>query len=55
VVEGDSYIGRTEADSPEVDNEVIIPKSSRYACIGYFAKVCIAKAAPYHLNGELVG
>jgi len=50
----DSYIGRTEADSPEVDNEVIIPKSSGYARIGDFAKVRITEAAPYDLYGELV-
>ena len=53
-VEGDSYIGRTEADSPEVDNEVIIPKSSGYARIGDFAQVKITEAGPFDLYGELV-
>jgi ribosomal protein S12 methylthiotransferase len=55
VAETDFYIGRTEADSPEVNNEVIIPKSSGYACIGYFAKVRITEVAPYDLYGELLG
>lgn len=54
-VEGDSYIGRTEADSPEVDNEVIIPKSSGYARIGDFAQVKVTEAGPFDLYGELVG
>jgi len=53
-IEGDSYIGRTEADSPEVDNEVIIPKSSGYARVGDFADVKITDAEPYDLFGELV-
>jgi len=52
-VEGDNYLGRTEADSPEVDNEVIIPKSSGYARIGDFAQVKITEAAPYDLFGKL--
>lgn len=53
-VEGDNYIGRTEADSPEVDNEVVIPKSSGYARIGDFADVMITDAEPYDLFGALV-
>jgi ribosomal protein S12 methylthiotransferase len=53
-IEGDSYIGRTEADSPEVDNEVIIPKSSGYARIGDFAQVKVTEAGPFDLYGELV-
>ncbi|MCH2215286.1 MAG: 30S ribosomal protein S12 methylthiotransferase RimO [Flavobacteriales bacterium] len=53
-VEGNDYIGRTEFDSPEVDNEVIIPKSTGYARIGDFAQVKITDCAPYDLYGELV-
>lgn len=53
-VEGNDYIGRTEFDSPEVDNEVIIPKSTGYARIGDFAEVKITDCAPYDLYGELV-
>ncbi len=53
-VEGNDYIGRTEFDSPEVDNEVIIPKSSGYARIGDYAEVKITECAPYDLYGELI-
>lgn len=53
-VEGQDYIGRTEADSPEVDNEVIIPKSTGYARMGDFAEVKITDAGPFDLYGELV-
>ncbi len=53
-VEGGNYIGRTEADSPEVDNEVIIPKASGYARVGDFAQVRIAEADPYDLYGTLL-
>lgn len=53
-IEGGDYIGRTEFDSPEVDNEVIIPKSSGYARMGDFAEVKIVDAGPFDLFGELV-
>lgn len=53
-IEGTDYIGRTEGDSPEVDNEVIIPKSSGYARVGDFAEVMITDAEPYDLFGVLV-
>jgi ribosomal protein S12 methylthiotransferase len=49
-VEGDSYVGRTEYDSPEVDNEVIIPTSSGYLRIGDFAEVQIQSAEHYDLH-----
>jgi ribosomal protein S12 methylthiotransferase len=54
-IEGTDYIGRTEADSPEVDNEVIIPKSTGYARVGDFAQVRVNDVAPFDLYGELVG
>ena len=50
--EGDSYIGRTEADSPEVDNEVII-KSSKDLAIGEFYLAIIAGAEDYDLYAEV--
>src|SRR5690554_1318553 len=53
-IEGDSYIGRTEGDSPEVDNEVIISKASGYARVGDFAEVKITEADPYDLFGVIV-
>jgi ribosomal protein S12 methylthiotransferase len=53
-VEGDYFIGRTEFDSPEVDNEVLIKKADAYVRIGDFANVKITKADHYDLYGELV-
>jgi ribosomal protein S12 methylthiotransferase len=53
-VEGDYFIGRTEFDSPEVDNEVLIRKADAYVRIGDFANVKITKADHYDLYGELV-
>jgi len=52
-VEGDYFIGRTEFDSPEVDNEVLVPKSS-YVRIGDFAQVKINRAEEFDLYGELI-
>lgn len=50
--EGDSYIGRTEFDSPEVDPEVIItPKEGQRICIGHFYDVTITSAEEYDLFG----
>ncbi|MDZ4822325.1 MAG: 30S ribosomal protein S12 methylthiotransferase RimO [Flavobacteriales bacterium] len=53
-IEGDDYIGRTEFDSPEVDNEVIIPKKSGYLRVGDFAEIKIHSAEHYDLFGEVV-
>lgn len=52
--EGDYFIGRTEFDSPEVDNEVLVRKDSAYVRIGDFAKVQITKADHYDLYGSVV-
>jgi len=53
-MEGDYYIGRTEFDSPEVDNEVLVKKSEGYVRIGDFANVKITSADHYDLYGVLV-
>lgn len=53
-VEGDYFIGRTEFDSPEVDNEVLVRKDSAYVRIGDFANVKITKADHYDLYGEVI-
>lgn len=50
--EGDYFVGRTEFDSPEVDNEVLIPKS-QFVRIGDFANVKIIRAEHFDLFGEL--
>ncbi|MBN2213969.1 MAG: 30S ribosomal protein S12 methylthiotransferase RimO [Bacteroidales bacterium] len=52
--EGDYYIGRTEADSPEVDNEVLIKKSDGKLIPGNFYNVKITACEDYDLYGEVV-
>lgn len=52
--EGDYFIGRTEFDSPDVDNEVIVYAKDFYVRIGDFADVKITKADHYDLYGEVV-
>lgn len=52
--EGGSFYGRTEYDSPEVDNEVIIGAKTKYLRIGDFAKVKITGATEFDLVGEPV-
>ncbi|UPT73589.1 MAG: 30S ribosomal protein S12 methylthiotransferase RimO [Elusimicrobiota bacterium] len=54
-VEGKHFIGRTEKDSPEVDNEVLIPAAKDYLRVGDFAQVKITAAEEYDLVGELAG
>jgi ribosomal protein S12 methylthiotransferase len=51
--EGDYYIGRTEFDSPEVDNEVLV-KSQTPIEIGQFTNVHITSAAEFDLYGFAV-
>ncbi len=51
--EGASFIGRTEFDSPEVDNEVMIPAQKNYLRIGDFASVTITNASEFDLEGTL--
>jgi len=52
--EGEYYIGRTEFDSPEVDNEVLITAEGRYLRIGDFINVKITDATDFDLYGEPV-
>lgn len=52
-VEGDYFVGRTEFDSPEVDNEVLVEKASNFVRIGDFAEVKITTADDYDLYGEV--
>ncbi|MBA4259689.1 MAG: 30S ribosomal protein S12 methylthiotransferase RimO [Chitinophaga sp.] len=51
--EAGRYLGRTEFDSVEVDNEVVI-HSSKKLPIGEFVQVKITKAYDYDLEGEVV-
>lgn len=50
--EGGYFIGRTEYDSPEVDNEVLIPADGTYLRIGDFAQIRITDASEFDLYGE---
>ena len=52
-MEGDYYIGRTEFDSPEVDNEVVVPKAEGYLRVGDFADIEIVSAEHYDLIGKI--
>jgi ribosomal protein S12 methylthiotransferase len=52
--EAGRYIGRTEFDSVEVDNEVIITGNQKLK-IGEFVQVHITKAFDYDLEGDVVG
>ena len=53
--EGDWYIGRTEFDSPDVDNEVYISATENYLRLGDFALVEIYSAEEYDLFGRVIG
>ena len=50
--EGEYFIGRTEFDSPEVDNEVLIKVTDNYLPIGDFVDVKIIDASEFDLIGE---
>ena len=53
-VEGEYFIGRTEQDSPDVDNEVLIKKDENtYLRLGDFTEVKIIKADFFDLYGEV--
>lgn len=52
--EGDFFVGRTEFDSPEVDNEVLVDAKTNFVRIGDFAQVLITDAEEYDLYGNVV-
>jgi len=52
--EGENYIGRTEYDSPEVDNEVIINNHKNDIVIGDFYNVTITDSDFFDLYGEVI-
>ena len=53
-VEGGYFVGRTEFDSPEVDNEVLVDTKTNYARVGDFALVKITNAEEFDLYGDVV-
>jgi len=52
--EGNYFVGRTEFDSPDVDNEVLIDATKFYLKQGDFAEIKIIEAADFDLYGEPV-
>lgn len=54
--DGHYFVGRTEYDSPEVDNEVLVDarKAKNYVRIGDFAPIRITDCSDFDLYGELV-
>ena len=53
--EGNYFVGRTEFDSPDVDNEVLIDAAQHYVRIGEFVEVEITDAGDFDLYGVPVG
>lgn len=52
--DGEHFVGRTEFDSPEVDNEVLIDARLNYATVGSFVHVKIDSAEDFDLYGQIV-
>ena len=50
--EGDYYVGRTEFDSPEVDNEVFV-EDHPDILLGEFVDVCITSASEFEIFGKI--
>lgn len=53
--QGDYYVGRSQYDSPEVDQEILIPATGRRLLRGRFYDVRITRAEEYDLYAEPVG
>ncbi|MBK8624989.1 MAG: 30S ribosomal protein S12 methylthiotransferase RimO [Saprospiraceae bacterium] len=51
--EGEYFVGRTEYDSPEVDNEVLVLAKDNFVRLGDFAMVEITDAEEYDLYGNV--
>jgi len=52
--EGGFFIGRTQYDSPEVDNEVVIDASENYLRLGDFVNVRITGNTAFDLEAEVI-
>ncbi len=52
--EGGNFIGRTEFDSPEVDNEVILDGTKTYLRVGDFVQAKVKSATEFDLLAEVV-
>lgn len=51
--EGAYFVGRTEADSPEVDNEVLVKAAENFVRLGDFANIEITEAESFDLFGKI--
>tara|TARA_B100000809_G_scaffold149298_1_gene146794 strand:- start:7272 stop:8582 length:1311 start_codon:yes stop_codon:yes gene_type:complete len=52
--DGDYFIGRTEFDSPDVDNEVMVDATKHYVQVGQFVNIKVTEAGDFDLYGEPV-
>ena len=52
--EGNYFVGRTEFDSPDVDNEVLVDAREHYLQVGKFINVKITEAGDFDLYGAPV-
>ena len=52
--EGDNFVGRTEHDSPDVDNEILISAIDTYLPVGDFVNVEIIEAYEFDLIGKVI-
>ena len=52
--EGNYFVGRTEYDSPDVDNEVLIDATKTYLKTGEFATIKVIEAEDFDLYGEVI-
>lgn len=52
--EGEYFVGRTEGDSPEVDNEVLVEAHDQFIRLGDFAQVLIEDANDFDLFGKVI-
>jgi ribosomal protein S12 methylthiotransferase len=50
-IEGGYFVGRTEMDSPDVDNEVLIAAQEHYLKVGSFTEIIITAAEDFDLYG----
>jgi len=53
-IEGEFYVGRTEYDSPEIDNEVLIDRNSSQLKPGDFCRVKVYDAQEFDLYAEVI-
>ena len=53
-IEGGYYIGRTQYDSPDVDNEVLVDAEQNFINLGHFIPIKIIEATDFDLVGEII-